>query len=133
MYIVLPALTGVPGPPRESGPDPLTMGALSGATLINTLESSTPVALRDLKTGQHVPCLGSLQDLTLSATPRWCEVTNYVSPRVWSACCVYEHPMFVTALHDRAATWQDAEPVACWSSSPPEGQAIGLPSMLLHN
>lgn len=50
-----------------------------------TLESAAPVLLSDLKTGDHIPCVGSMTNAAQSqaAASRWCEVMNFVSDGLW--------------------------------------------------
>lgn len=49
----------------------------SGDTLVRIKESANPVAIRDLKTGQHVQCLDTNEDMRVPTTVQFCEVKNW--------------------------------------------------------
>lgn len=50
----------------------------SGDTKVVVQGSNTPVAMRDLKTGQRVQCLDSGADLTQPSAVKWCDVMAWL-------------------------------------------------------
>ena len=48
----------------------------SGKTLVRTLEHPAPIPLEELKTGDHVQCMDSSDDMRLPTTHKYCEVMN---------------------------------------------------------
>jgi hypothetical protein len=51
----------------------------SGDTRVVVQESATPMAMRDVKTGQHILCVDSGVDMTTPGGLKFCEVMNWVS------------------------------------------------------
>jgi hypothetical protein len=51
----------------------------SGDTRVVVQEFATPVAMRDVRTGQHILCVDSGVDMTTPGALKFCEVVNWVS------------------------------------------------------
>lgn len=53
----------------------------SSKTLVRTLESPVPIAMEDLKTGDHVQCMDTNEDMRLPTTAKYCEVMAWLHAR----------------------------------------------------
>jgi hypothetical protein len=53
----------------------------SGKTLVRILESPQPIPIEDLKTGDHVQCMDTTEDMRLPTTVKYCEVMNWLHAR----------------------------------------------------
>lgn len=54
-------------------------GCLRASAPVRILESATPVALSEVKVGQHIECLDTLDNgMRLPTTPKFCEVMSWV-------------------------------------------------------
>lgn len=72
-------------------------------------EATEPVAIRDLRTGQHVQCLNSTGDLRVPVSATFCEVINWVRPLCAQAC--FKHKLCGTS---KSIGFKVAKPyVAC--------------------
>lgn len=72
-----------PTPPAPAPPPPPPISCFSGDSKVVTRESSEPVAMRDLRIGEHVLCYEGGPDLMAPQAERWCEVKNFVSDTLW--------------------------------------------------
>lgn len=61
-------------------------GCKAGDTRVRIQESPAPVALRDVKTGQHIQCVDASDDMRVPTKLAWCEVHNWVSATAGWGC-----------------------------------------------
>jgi hypothetical protein len=58
---------------------PAGAACFSGASKVVVREAAEPVAIRGVRTGQHVLCFEGGADMTTPGAARWCEVGSWVS------------------------------------------------------
>lgn len=58
----------------------------AGDTLVHIREAPAPIPIRDLRTGQHVMCLDTTEDLRAPKKIAYCRVMNWVSALI--CCCL---------------------------------------------
>lgn len=62
-----------------------TPPCFSGDTLVHIQGQSNPIPIRDLRTGQHVMCFNTTEDLRVPKNVSYCKVMNWVGICRW--CC----------------------------------------------
>ena len=77
-------------------------GCFSGNTLVRTLEHPAPIPLEELKTGDHVQCMDSSDDMRLPTTPKYCEVKNCELRLIATDS---KHPDCPSQLHGMTGIW----------------------------
>lgn len=77
----------------------------AGDTLVHIREASEPIPIRDLRTGQHVMCLDTTEDLRAPRKAAYCQVRNWVG-----ASLVLPIQPGSAAVMDRGRDWSRTWP-----------------------